>query len=89
MITVTGIVNLRNLPIMASSGFSLVFFYLLAALSFLIPSALACSELSSMLPQEGGVYLWGKEAFGEKTGFFSKPRILVNIRESTDSLSPQ
>jgi amino acid transporter len=71
MMSVAGIVNLRNIPIMATAGFSAVFFYLLAALVFLIPSALVCSELASTWPEAGGVFLWVKKAFGEKVGFFS------------------
>lgn len=71
MISVAGIINLRSLPMMASVGLNAVFFYLLAALVFLIPSALVCAELASHFPQAGGIYAWVKQAFGEKTGFFA------------------
>jgi amino acid transporter len=71
MISVAGIVNLRNLPILASVGFSLVFFCTIAAVVFLIPSALVCAEMASSFPQAGGVYLWTEKAFGAKIGFFT------------------
>jgi amino acid transporter len=69
MISVTAVINLRGAPLMASMGFSAVFFYLLAALLFLIPSSLICAELGSTWPQAGGVYLWVRKAFGDRTGF--------------------
>jgi amino acid transporter len=34
-----------------------------------VPSAFAVVELSSRYPDEGGIYLWIKEAFGERAGF--------------------
>lgn len=71
MISVAGIINLRSLPMMATAGLNAVFFYLAAALIFLIPSALVCAELASNFPQAGGIYAWVKQAFGEKTGFFA------------------
>jgi len=71
MITIAGIVNLRNLPIMSKEGFSSLFFYLMAALLFLIPSAFVCSELASAFPEAGGVYLWVEMAFGKRIGFFA------------------
>lgn len=71
MISVAAIVNLRNIPLMATQGFSSVFFYGLAVLVFLIPTGLVCSELASTFPEAGGVYMWVKKAFGDKVGFFS------------------
>lgn len=71
MISVCAVINLRGAPLMASMGFSAVFFYLMAALLFLIPSSLICAELGSTWPQAGGVYLWVRKAFGDKTGFLA------------------
>ncbi|MBN2690198.1 MAG: amino acid permease [Gammaproteobacteria bacterium] len=71
MISIAGIVNLRNLPIMAGVGFSALFFYILAALFFLLPSAFVCAELASLFPEAGGLYLWVEKAFGAKAGFFA------------------
>ncbi|MFO1257790.1 MAG: APC family permease [Gammaproteobacteria bacterium] len=68
MLSVSAIIALRNLPMMALHGFSSLFFYAFAALLFFIPVSLACAELASGWPKEGGVYAWVKEAFGEKAG---------------------
>lgn len=68
MISVSAIIALRNLPMLAINGFSVVFILSLAAILFLIPVALACAELASAWPKNGGVYAWVKEAFGEQTG---------------------
>lgn len=69
MINVAAVMSLRNLPSFADDGYSLIFYLTLASLCFFIPSALVSAELASGWPQEGGVYLWVKEAFGPKWGF--------------------
>lgn len=68
MISVSAIIALRNLPTLAKNGFSIVFILSLAALLFFIPVALACAELASGWPKNGGVYAWVKEAFGDRFG---------------------
>lgn len=71
MINVAAITSLRNLSIMVEYGFSAVFYYVLFALIFFIPSALVCAELATGWPKAGGVYRWVSEAFGKKCGFFA------------------
>ena len=63
--------SLRNLPATALYGGQLIFFVLLGALFFLIPTALVSAELASGWPKQGGVYIWIKEAFGKKVGFLA------------------
>ena len=70
MINVIAVDSLRTLPFSAEFGFSLVFYYLLAALIFFIPIALVSAELATGWPNKGGIYVWVREAFGEKWGFF-------------------
>ncbi|HVO56506.1 MAG TPA: APC family permease [Dongiaceae bacterium] len=53
----------------AHNGTSSVSLWLLAAILFFIPSALVINELSSRFPNEGGLYVWSKEAFGDFHGF--------------------
>ena len=67
MITVIAVDSLRSIPLSAQYGFSLVFYYLLGAVVFLIPSALVSAELASTFPKTGGLYVWIKEAFGDTT----------------------
>lgn len=69
MINVIAVDSLRSLPFSAVYGFSLVFYYLLAAITFFLPSALISAELATGWPTKGGVYVWVREAFGERWGF--------------------
>ncbi|HSX11894.1 MAG TPA: amino acid permease [Rhabdochlamydiaceae bacterium] len=71
MINVAAICAIRNLPTIAESGFTSLFYLLLASLIFFIPSALVCAELASAWAKAGGVFAWIKEAFGHKTGFLA------------------
>ena len=53
----------------AHNGTSSISLWVLAALLFFVPSALVINELSSRFPEEGGLYVWTKEAFGDFHGF--------------------
>jgi glutamate:GABA antiporter len=66
MINVIAVDSIRSLTFSAVYGFSLVFFYLLTALLFFIPTALVSSELGTGWPNRGGIYVWVREAFGKK-----------------------
>ena len=68
MINVIAVDSLRNLPISAEYGFSIIFYYLIAAFVFFIPIALVAAELATGWPKLGGMYVWSKEAFGPKAG---------------------
>ncbi len=73
VLLITGAIDsIRNLPATALFGSTLIFFFLFAALIFLIPIALISAELASTWPEEeGGVYSWVKHAFGEGIAFFT------------------
>ena len=70
---ITGAIDsIRNLPATALFGSSLIFFFIFSAIVFLIPVALVSAELSSTWSEEeGGVYSWVRNAFGETTAFFT------------------
>lgn len=70
MINIIAIASLRTLPLSALYGFSLVFFYLIATITFFIPTALVSAELATAWPNKGGSYVWVREAFGESCGLF-------------------
>ena len=53
----------------AHSGPSSISLWIIAAVFFFVPSALVINELSSRFPNEGGLYVWAKEAFGDFHGF--------------------
>lgn len=67
-INVIAIDSLRTLPFSAEYGFSAVFYYLIAAITFFIPVSLVAAELATGWPETGGVYVWTREAFGKKVG---------------------
>jgi amino acid transporter len=53
----------------AHNGTSSISLWVLAAVFFFVPSAMVINELSSRFPEEGGLYVWAKEAFGDFHGF--------------------
>ncbi|MBU0670527.1 APC family permease [Patescibacteria group bacterium] len=69
MINISLIAALRGLPTMAEYGFSIIFFLILAVIIFLIPVALISAELATGWPESGAIYVWVKEALGERWGF--------------------
>lgn len=69
MLNVSIMASLRNLPLVAEFGLSAVFFFFLVALFFLVPCALVAAELATAWPKEGGIYVWVREALGDKWGF--------------------
>ncbi len=71
MINVIAVDSLRTLPFSAEYGLSLVFFYMIAALFFFFPSGLISAELGTGWPHTGGLYIWIREAFGEKIGLIA------------------
>lgn len=71
MINVAMIASLRGLPTMAEYGLGAIFFFVVAALVFLIPTALVSAELATGWPKRGGVYVWVKEALGPRWGFLA------------------
>lgn len=71
MINVSAIVSLRGMSAESTYGLSSAFYYIFAALFFLIPVSLVAAELTTGWPQKGGVYRWVGEAFGKKWGFLA------------------
>lgn len=53
----------------AHAGESSLTLWALAAVFFFLPTSLIIVELSSRFPDEGGIYVWTKEAFGDFHGF--------------------
>jgi glutamate:GABA antiporter len=53
----------------AHNGTSSISLWVIAAVFFFVPTALVITELSTRFPDEGGLYVWSKEAFGDFHGF--------------------
>ena len=66
---ITSILSLRGLPSEAKFGIQSIFYYLLAAIVFLLPYSLVCAELASTYTRSGGLYRWVSEAFGPRWGW--------------------
>src|SRR4029077_17763869 len=64
-------VSLRWIATAAAAGPSSIMIWLGMMLCLYIPLALSVMELSSRYPQEGGLYVWTKHAFGEFAGYIS------------------
>jgi amino acid transporter len=77
-LNMAAILGLRWLSTAAQMGPASLVLWVLAVVTFFIPSALTVMELSSRLPGEGGIYLWSKTAFGEQHGFISGWAYWVN-----------
>jgi len=72
IMNITAVVSLRGLPSEAIYGPSSAFYYLFAAIVFLIPTAMVAAELAAMFAdRQGGVFRWVGEAFGPRTGFLA------------------
>ena len=67
---VTGI-SLRWIATAAAAGPSSIVIWIGCWLAFYTPLALCVLELSSRYPNEGGIYVWSKRAFGDFAGFMT------------------
>jgi amino acid transporter len=71
LLNIVTIIGLRWLSTAAQIGPSSLTLWALALLTFFVPSALAVLELSSRIPDEGGVYQWTTSALGDMHGFLA------------------
>lgn len=71
MINVIAVDSLRSLPISAEYGLALIFFYVIGAICFFIPTCLVTAELATAWPKTGGLYIWVREAFGKRWGLLA------------------
>ena len=63
--------SLRWIAMAASAGPGTITIWVIGLLTIFIPLALCVMELSSRYPQEGGMYLWTKRAFGDFPAFLT------------------
>lgn len=67
ILTVVAVASLRSLPTMSTYGLGSITLYVIPAVLFLVPTALVAAELAT--GWRGGVYVWVREAFGNRWGF--------------------
>jgi glutamate:GABA antiporter len=63
--------SVRWIATAAAGGPSSLLVWIFALIGFFVPLAASVLELSSRYPQEGGLYVWTREAFGDFAGFLS------------------
>jgi amino acid transporter len=63
--------SMRWIATAAAAGPSAILIWLVAALGFFVPLVFSVLELSSRYPEEGGVYVWSKRAFGPFAAFIT------------------
>lgn len=68
IMNVTAVVSLRGLPAEAVYGMSSAFYYLFAAIVFLIPTSLVAAELAAMLGQTGWCVPLGRRSVRKEIG---------------------
>jgi amino acid transporter len=69
LFNIAAVLGPRWIAAAAHNGTSSISLWVLAALLFFLPTALIVVELSTRFPEEGGIYMWSKHAFGEFHGF--------------------
>jgi glutamate:GABA antiporter len=69
LVLIAAMDSIRNLPTTATFGWSAIFFYVIAVVTYLVPVALCSAELATMVG--GGMYRWVREAFGSRWGFLA------------------
>jgi amino acid transporter len=63
------VLSVRWTATAAAAGPSILVVWIAALTCFFIPLAASVMELSSRYPEEGGIYVWTREAFGDFSGF--------------------
>jgi amino acid transporter len=69
LFNIAAVLGPRWIAAAAHNGPSSISLWVFAALFFFVPTALTIVELSTRYPNEGGLYIWTKEAFGDFHGF--------------------
>ncbi|MBP3036241.1 amino acid permease [Arthrobacter sp. zg-ZUI100] len=79
VMNIVAVVSLRGLPAEAEYGLSSIFYYVLAAVVFLIPVSLVAAELATGWPEQGGVFRWVGEAFGPRWAFVAMFMLFIEV----------
>ncbi len=66
---ICAIISLRWVAAAAHAGSGSFVLWIVAAIFFFLPSAITVSGLARKFPEEGGMYIWTKRAFGDRHAF--------------------
>jgi len=78
LMNVVAVVGMRWIARGARTGPASVPLWTLAWIAFLVPLAMSVSVLAAKYPDQGGVYVWVRRAFGPAHGFFCAWFLWVN-----------
>src|SRR6478736_7501834 len=76
MMMMASVGSIAQLSDSATFGLGAVTVYLIPALLFLLPVGLISAELATS--HEGGIFVWVREAFGDRTGFQATWLVFMN-----------
>jgi glutamate:GABA antiporter len=79
VMNIVAVVSLRGLPSEAEYGLGSIFYYVFAAVVFLIPTALVAAELATAWPEKGGVFRWVGEAFGARWAMLAIFMLIIEV----------
>ncbi len=71
LFNIAAVAGIRWLAAAAHTGPGSISLWVLAAIFFFVPSALAVSRLTSRFPEEGGIYTWTRRSYGDWHGFLA------------------
>ena len=71
--------TVRSVPTLAITGWTQIFYMVIAAFAFALPIALMSAELSTAYPVEGGPQVWVKNGISEKWGFVTSWLLWVQM----------
>jgi amino acid transporter len=71
LFNISTVLGPRWIAAAAHNGTSSISLWVLAAVLFFVPTTLVITELSTRFPEEGGLYVWSKQAFGDFHGFLA------------------
>ena len=79
LFAVSAMITLDTVATSSSLGVQSITLFALFALIFFVPYGLVTAELGSGWPEEGGIYVWVREAYGQKWGTFTAWLYWVNV----------
>lgn len=69
-VTVAMTMDVHEYPVFATSGMHLIFFLVVGAILWFIPTALCAAELATVETwKDGGIFVWVRNTLGKKLGF--------------------
>jgi len=79
LFAVSAMITLDTVATSSALGVQSITLFALFALIFFVPYGLVTAELGSAWPEEGGIYVWVREAYGQRWGTFTAWLYWVNV----------